>query len=133
MFRLKNGKRVLPALVAVAAFSFVAACSGDSGDNKPEDTAKPSTSDAPSEEPKKDGRPLVVWAGAGTPIKANFNPYSTGIIQGTQGLIYEPLFYYNKASATAPSVKALSGTTDLTSPLMTLCTHTPTTQQSLLT
>lgn len=46
------------------------------------------------------GPPIVMVPGQGGQFQENFNPYS-GLI-GTQGLIYQPLFYFNPAGQAVP-------------------------------
>ena len=48
-------------------------------------------------------RVLNVWAGTQTPMVANFNPYAPNPLHVTNGAIYEPLFFYNRAEAGDPS------------------------------
>lgn len=50
----------------------------------------------------KDRPPLVVFTGAQTPLVNNFNPYSPTQVHGTTGMLYEPLFFYNKVKDTPP-------------------------------
>lgn len=97
MFRLKHGKRVVPAIAIAASLSVLAACSG--GTTEPETSGTGSSSSA---EEVVEGRPLVVWAGSQTPIVANFNPYSPTVLHAALGSIYQTLFFYNKAAAGDP-------------------------------
>jgi len=45
---------------------------------------------------------ITVFNGATGTIAENFNPFSPTFLQPTDGVIYEPLFYYNLASTAAP-------------------------------
>lgn len=53
--------------------------------------------------PAKEARTLRVWAGSQTPIVANFNPFAPTVLHAALGPIYEPLFFYNKTGAEAPT------------------------------
>ncbi|MFP7696636.1 ABC transporter substrate-binding protein [Trueperella sp. LYQ143] len=87
MFSRKSWKTFIRAIAATSAVAMLAACGG--GDSKSNDNSA-------------DGPALAIFAGAQTPIVANFNPYSPTSLAGTLGSLYEPLFYYNKAVAQAP-------------------------------
>lgn len=45
---------------------------------------------------------LTVFAGAQTPVVANFNPLSPSPLAGTNGLVYQPLFHFNRMSSEEP-------------------------------
>ncbi|WP_022891130.1 ABC transporter substrate-binding protein [Agromyces subbeticus] len=45
---------------------------------------------------------LTVFAGAQTPVVANFNPFSPNPLAGTVGLVYQPLFHFNRMSSEDP-------------------------------
>ncbi|MBO9627012.1 MAG: ABC transporter substrate-binding protein [Microbacterium sp.] len=47
-------------------------------------------------------RVLHVQAGTQPPVVANFNPFAPGVLSGTNGPIYEPLFFFNKTADTEP-------------------------------
>lgn len=90
MIRTEGLKRMLPAVALASSLALIASgCSSDSGDGG-------------SSGGGGDESVLNVWAGSQTPLVANFNPYSTGIQNGTLGPIYEPLFYYNRAASGDP-------------------------------
>ncbi|MFC0672611.1 ABC transporter substrate-binding protein [Brachybacterium hainanense] len=47
-----------------------------------------------------DDKPIVsCYNGSGAGFTANFNPHSASVLSMVQGLIYEPLFYYNPLTA----------------------------------
>jgi len=46
--------------------------------------------------------PLIMVPGQGGQFQENFSPYSSGQLQGTLGLIYQPLFYFNPAGTATP-------------------------------
>ena len=46
--------------------------------------------------------PLIMVPGQGGQFQENFSPFSSSALQGTQGLVYQPLFYFN-ASGAAPT------------------------------
>lgn len=56
-----------------------------------------------SETGATDAPVLRVWAGSQTPITANYNPFAPTVLQGALGPVYEPLFFYNKTGAEAPT------------------------------
>lgn len=90
MIRTEGLRRLLPAVALASSVALIASgCSSDSDGG--------SGGSGGSEESV-----LNVWAGSQTPLVANFNPYSTGIQNGTLGPIYEPLFYFNRAAAGDP-------------------------------
>ncbi|GAA0996447.1 ABC transporter substrate-binding protein [Tsukamurella strandjordii] len=66
----------------MAALVFGAAACGDSGGSS-------------------DGT-LRVWAGAETPVKPNFNPYSPLALASSLGSIYEPLFIFGRQQGSEP-------------------------------
>lgn len=90
MIRTEGLRRLLPAVALASSVALIASgCSSDSdGGSGGSGGAEESV--------------LNVWAGSQTPLVANFNPYSTGIQNGTLGPIYEPLFYFNRAAAGDP-------------------------------
>lgn len=90
MIRTEGLRRLLPAVALASSVALIASgCSSDSdGGSGGSSGAEESV--------------LNVWAGSQTPLVANFNPYSTGIQNGTLGPIYEPLFYFNRAAAGDP-------------------------------
>lgn len=88
MIRTEGLKRMLPAVALASSLALIASgCSSDSGGGGSSGG---------------DESVLNIWAGSQTPLVANFNPYSTGIQNGTLGPIYEPLFYYNRAASGDP-------------------------------
>lgn len=91
MIRTEGLRRLLPAAALASSLALiVSGCSSDSNGG-----GGGGGGDA-------EGTVLNVWAGSQTPLVANFNPYSTGIQNGTLGPIYEPLFYYNRAASGDP-------------------------------
>ncbi|KUO95966.1 ABC transporter substrate-binding protein [Ferroacidibacillus organovorans] len=46
--------------------------------------------------------PLIMVPGQGGQFQENFSPFSTSALQGTLGLIYQPLFYFNPSGQTVP-------------------------------
>ncbi|MHB1627101.1 MAG: ABC transporter substrate-binding protein [Bacilli bacterium] len=45
--------------------------------------------------------PLVMVPGQGGQFQENFSPFSSAALQGTLGLVYQPLFYFNASGAPA--------------------------------
>ncbi|KQT99518.1 ABC transporter substrate-binding protein [Sanguibacter sp. Leaf3] len=89
MIRTEGLRRLLPAVALASSVALIASgCSSDSDGGSGGSSGEESV--------------LNVWAGSQTPLVANFNPYSTGIQNGTLGPIYEPLFYFNRAAAGDP-------------------------------
>lgn len=87
MIRTVGLRRMLPAVALASSIALVAAGCSSSGGDTPAGG---------------EGTTLNVWAGSQTPLVSNFNPYSTGIQNGTLGPIYEPLFYFNRAAEGDP-------------------------------
>ncbi len=50
--------------------------------------------------------PLIMVPGQNGEFQENFSPYSSGLLQGTLGLIYQPLFYFNPAGTAVPLLGA---------------------------
>lgn len=93
MIRRTARKRLLTAVALATGVALLAsACSGSSG----------SDDDASGSGSGNSDDTLVVWAGAQTPIEANFNPYGPTPLQGALGPVYETLFAYNKTADTDP-------------------------------
>ncbi|MFF3063855.1 ABC transporter substrate-binding protein [Oerskovia sp. NPDC057915] len=91
MIRSVARKRLLTTVALVTGVTmFAAGCSSSGGDG---DGGGASDS----------GRVLNVWAGTQTPMVANFNPYAPNPLHATNGAIYEPLFFYNRAEAGDPA------------------------------
>jgi peptide/nickel transport system substrate-binding protein len=91
MIRSKGRTRLLTAVALASGLTLLATGCGSSGDDGDKGSAS-----------KGDGV-LTVWAGSQTPIVANFNPYAPTVLHAALGGVYETLFYYNKASAEAPT------------------------------
>ncbi|MDP3949288.1 ABC transporter substrate-binding protein [Microbacterium sp.] len=91
MLRNTHRHRILAAVGFVSGLAIMATgCSSPSGD------------DAGTE------KTLTVFAGAQTPVVANFNPFSPSPLAGTTGLVYQPLFHFNRMSS--EDAKPLLGT-----------------------
>lgn len=82
MSRFRRHRIVAAAATAILAATVLAACGGG-------------TSTASSDT-------LVATTGSTGTFIANFNPYSPSVNVQTNGMIYEPLFYFNTAKAGAP-------------------------------
>ncbi|PCN48153.1 ABC transporter substrate-binding protein [Curtobacterium sp. 'Ferrero'] len=52
---------------------------------------------------------ITVFNGATGTIAENWNPFSPSMLQPTQGVIYEPLYYYNLASTSKPQPELATG------------------------
>ncbi|MCR1980682.1 ABC transporter substrate-binding protein [Cellulosimicrobium cellulans] len=91
MIRSTARKRLLTAAALVTGVSLLAsACTGGgSGEGEGDGGGE--------------ARVLNVWAGTQTPMVANFNPYAPNPLHVTNGGIYEPLFFYNRAEAGDPT------------------------------
>lgn len=81
------------ALLAVAASSTLALAGCSSGGAKSSQSGASGASD----------QVLTIYDGTPTPVVPNFNPYSPTRLLATLGVLYEPLFYYNKAQAQEPT------------------------------
>lgn len=89
MIRFGKRKLVLAAVAGASVFALsLAGCSAQSGGSDGGGDA---------------GQVLNINAGSQTPIVANFNPFAPTVLYGTPGMIYEPLFFYNKTSAEPPT------------------------------
>ncbi|ALO67190.1 ABC transporter substrate-binding protein [Arthrobacter alpinus] len=90
MSHLKKRKLAM-SVVAVAAASLLAlsGCGSDTGSSKNSAGGGDSA--------------ITVFNGATGAISENWNPFSPTMLQPTQGVIYEPLFYYNLAAASEPT------------------------------
>ncbi|GII98514.1 peptide/nickel transport system substrate-binding protein [Sediminihabitans luteus] len=98
MIRSTGRKRLLAVTSLVAGVTLLAAgCGGGDDEGSGDGTKSPAAAEGTDTD-----RTLIVWAGAEPPITANFNPFSPTLLAGTNGVIYETLFYYNKTSAEAP-------------------------------
>jgi peptide/nickel transport system substrate-binding protein len=91
MIRSVARKRLLTAVALVTGVTMFAAGCSSSGGEKSEGGGGESS------------RVLNVWAGTQTPMVANFNPYAPNPLHVTNGGIYEPLFFYNRAEAGDPT------------------------------
>ncbi|GAA1407401.1 MULTISPECIES: ABC transporter substrate-binding protein [Oerskovia] len=91
MIRSVARKRLLTAVALVTGVTMFAAGCSSSGGEKNEGGGGESS------------RVLNVWAGTQTPMVANFNPYAPNPLHVTNGGIYEPLFFYNRAEAGDPT------------------------------
>ncbi|MFC5907384.1 ABC transporter substrate-binding protein [Streptacidiphilus monticola] len=77
-------RRLLAAAAVLALSGALAACGGSAGSKGPSASVQQGV--------------LTVATGANT-FTANFNPFSPNQMQATDGLIYEPLFFYNTMKA----------------------------------
>ncbi|MGO2541277.1 MAG: ABC transporter substrate-binding protein [Specibacter sp.] len=84
-------KRRLAMAVVAAAAASVLALSGCSSDAGGSNGASGSGQSA-----------VTVFNGATGAISENWNPFSPTMLQPTQGIIYEPLYYYNLAAESDP-------------------------------
>ncbi len=66
-----------------------------------------STSKSSSQSGSSTGKLVVVSGPAGT-FQENFNPFSSGVLVGTGGLIYQPLFYFNPNTSTVTPILGTS-------------------------
>lgn len=96
----KRMKRVIPAVFMAASMAVLGACSG--GGDQPGENNSPGQTNGSGNGGATDGPPLAIFAGSQTPLVNNFNPYSPTLLPGTLGMIYEPLYFYNKAGSTDP-------------------------------
>jgi peptide/nickel transport system substrate-binding protein len=88
LFSGRHGRRVGPAIAvtAVAALA-VTGCSSGDGTNEGKSAASSS---------------ITIFNGSTGTITENWNPFSPTLLQPTEGVIYEPLYYYNLASDAPP-------------------------------
>ncbi|WP_328478171.1 ABC transporter substrate-binding protein [Actinoplanes sp. NBC_00393] len=94
MYDLFKGRRRAIAVAAAVALALTG-CSDSSGDNKSGTNGANST--------------VTVFNGATGTIVENWNPFSPTFLQPTQGLIYEPLYYFNFASEAEPAPMLATG------------------------
>ncbi|MFZ1381561.1 MAG: ABC transporter substrate-binding protein [Scrofimicrobium sp.] len=95
-------RRKLSVLMAAVAGIALTATGCGSGGNTQSESGSGSSSSG-SEETGASDKALIVFAGSQTPIQANFNPYSPGLLHATQGPIYESLMLFNRASVDPPT------------------------------
>jgi peptide/nickel transport system substrate-binding protein len=62
-----------------------------------------SSSSSPSGSGAKAAGSITIFNGSTGTIVQNWNPFSPTMLQPSQGIIYEPLFYYNLATGAAPA------------------------------
>ncbi|QDP96345.1 ABC transporter substrate-binding protein [Microlunatus elymi] len=82
-------------LVALAAAATLAVAGCNAGSNLNNDNSAGNSS---SESAKKSDAIITIGGGAG-PFQENFNPFSPNVLSLSQGVIYEPLFYFNPLKA----------------------------------
>lgn len=63
---------------------------------------------APSSTDDAKPQTFTIFSGAQTPVVANFNPFSPTPLAGTTGMVYQPLFHFNRM--TSEDAKPLIGT-----------------------
>ncbi|MBG0565011.1 ABC transporter substrate-binding protein [Actinoplanes aureus] len=92
----RRGRRAGAAVAATAAMALaLTGCSDSSGGNKSGTNSGNST--------------VTVFNGATGTIVENWNPFSPTFLQPTQGLIYEPLYYFNFATEAEPAPMLATG------------------------
>lgn len=82
------------AATAVAAALALAGCGGGGGSSSGGSQSGPDAA--------ADDKVMNIYTGTQTPIVANFNPFSPTRLHAAAGVMYEPLFYYNKVADVAP-------------------------------
>jgi peptide/nickel transport system substrate-binding protein len=85
MPRTLSSSRLLAGCSALALSAALAACGGSSSHKGPSASVQHGV--------------LTVSTGSGQSYTANFNPFSPNALQATDGMIYEPLFFYNTSKS----------------------------------
>lgn len=93
-------KRALSLFIAVVFVlsMFLVACTSKDTANKPQDNPKTTTDNGSTGNTPAVGQPLKVVATIGGNWQENFNPFSTSALGGTNGLIYQSMYYFSTVS-----------------------------------
>jgi peptide/nickel transport system substrate-binding protein len=92
--KVKRGLSLFLAIVFALSMFLVGCTSKNTASNKPQD--KTNTSDNSGK--TATGQPLTIVATIGGNWQENFNPFSTSALGGTNGLIYQPMYYFSTVS-----------------------------------
>lgn len=92
MLRTTSRKRMLSVVALASSLALVAGCgSSDSDDSDSGEATEGYAGE------------IDVWGGKETPLVDNFNPFTPAPHHGTQGLIFEPLYVFNKSGDEDPT------------------------------